>query len=85
MYDRLETVSRMLDWVGLEHRVNYEPMLERLGRELPADALRVLADASEALGNRGTARCTAVYESGGFEPFRRCGQAGERERAAYGA
>lgn len=53
MYDRLETVSRMLDWVGLEHRANYEPMLERISGETPADALRVLADASEALGIEG--------------------------------
>jgi hexosaminidase len=53
MYDRLESVSRMLDWVGLEHRVNYEPMLERLAGDRAADALRVLADACEALGIEG--------------------------------
>jgi hexosaminidase len=50
MYERLESVSRMLDWAGLEHRVNYEPMLERLAGERAADSLRILADASEALG-----------------------------------
>ncbi len=53
MYRRLEAVSRMLDWAGLKHRVNYEPMLERLAGERPADSLRVLADASEALGIEG--------------------------------
>ena len=53
MYERLDEVSRMLDWVGLKHRVNYEPMLERLAGERPADALRILADASEALGIEG--------------------------------
>jgi hexosaminidase len=53
MYERLEAVSRTLDWVGLEHRVNYEPMLERLAGDRAADALRVLADASEALGIEG--------------------------------
>jgi hexosaminidase len=53
MYQRLEPVSRMLDWVGLKHRVNYEPMLERLAAEGAADPLRVLADASEALGIEG--------------------------------
>ena len=37
MYQRLEPVSRMLDWVGLKHRVNYEPMLERLAGEGPLD------------------------------------------------
>ena len=50
MYQRLESVSRMLDWVGVQHRIEYEPMLERLAGEHSADALRVLADASEALG-----------------------------------
>jgi hexosaminidase len=50
MYERLASVSRLLDWVGLEHRVNYEPMLERIAGERAADSLRVLADASEALG-----------------------------------
>jgi len=53
MYQRLETVSRMLDWTGLKHRLNYEPMLERLAGERPADPLRILADASEALGIEG--------------------------------
>ena len=53
MYARLEPVSRMLDWVGLRHRVNYEPMLERIAGERSADVLRVLADASEALGIAG--------------------------------
>jgi hexosaminidase len=53
MYDRLESVSRTLDWVGLQHRVNYEPMLERISGGNPAAALRVLADASEALGIEG--------------------------------
>jgi hexosaminidase len=53
MYQRLESISRMLDWAGLKHRVNYEPMLERLAGERPSDSLRVLADASEALGIEG--------------------------------
>ncbi len=50
MYARMEPVSRLLDWVGLEHRSNYQPMLERLAGEKSAGPLRVLADASEALG-----------------------------------
>lgn len=47
MYDRMEAVSRSLEWAGLRHRAVYEPMLERLGG---GSALRVLADASEATG-----------------------------------
>ncbi|MGA3186616.1 MAG: family 20 glycosylhydrolase [Bryobacteraceae bacterium] len=50
MYSRLESVSRELDWVGVQHRSTYERMLDRID---PSDALRVLADASEALGIEG--------------------------------
>jgi hexosaminidase len=61
MYLRLEAVNRALEWVGVEHRSGYERMLERIegGR---ADALRVLADASEALGIEGR-RDTRHYTS----------------------
>ena len=50
MYERLEAVSRRLVWTGVEHRANYEPMLDRLSGGRPTESLRVLADASEALG-----------------------------------
>jgi hexosaminidase len=52
MYQRLESLSRALDWVGVEHRSTYEQMLDRIagGR---SDALRILSDASEALGIEG--------------------------------
>jgi hexosaminidase len=50
MYSRMEAVSRTLDWVGLQHRTNYEPMLDRIAAGQPAGPLRVLADACEALG-----------------------------------
>ena len=52
MYARLEPVSRLLAWTGVEHRSNYQPMLDRLAGGNP-EALRVLADASEALGIEG--------------------------------
>ncbi len=47
MYRRLESVSSLLDWTGVEHRSNYQRMLDRLGDGEP---LRILADASEASG-----------------------------------
>ncbi len=50
MYRRLETVSRWLDWFGVDHRSGYERMLDRLAGGNPAPALRVLADSVEALG-----------------------------------
>ncbi|MGA2116267.1 MAG: family 20 glycosylhydrolase [Bryobacteraceae bacterium] len=50
MYDRMETVSRLLAWTGVEHRAVYGPMLGRLTGGRPAPSLQVLAEASEALG-----------------------------------
>ena len=50
MYKRLETVSRWLDWFGVEHRSDYARMLNRLAGGTRVPALRVLADSVEALG-----------------------------------
>jgi hexosaminidase len=51
MYQRMEAVSRWLEWTGIQHRANYLPMLERLAGGQPVDALRVLGDATEASGH----------------------------------
>lgn len=50
MYRRMATVSRWLDWTGVEHRSGYQRMLDRLAGGSPAPALRVLADVVEPLG-----------------------------------
>jgi hexosaminidase len=50
MYARLAVVSRWLEWTGIRHRANYGPMLDRLTGGRPAEPVRVLADATEALG-----------------------------------
>lgn len=50
MYARLEPVSRNLEFTGILHRANYEPMLDRLAGDRPVEPLRVLADAVEAYG-----------------------------------
>jgi len=50
MYTRLQAVSRMLEWTGVQHRADYAPMLSRLAGDRSNEPLRVLADASEALG-----------------------------------
>lgn len=50
MYDRLNAVSRQLEWTGVHHRSNYLPMLDRLSGDRRAPSVRVLADAVEALG-----------------------------------
>ena len=50
MYRRLEAVSRNLEFTGVLHRANYQPMLDRIVGSQPVAPLRVLADAVEALG-----------------------------------
>jgi hexosaminidase len=50
MYDRMEQVSRVLEWTGVQHRANYQPMLDRMTGGRPAESLRVLADAVEGVG-----------------------------------
>jgi hexosaminidase len=50
MYARMEVVSRNLEWLGVQHRASYAPMLARLTGGSPAEPLRILADASEAQG-----------------------------------
>ena len=50
MYDRMEAVSRWLEWTGIAHRGGYGPMLARLAGDQPAGPVRVLADAVEARG-----------------------------------
>ena len=50
MYTRLEAVSRWLESTGVRHRSSEEPMIERLAAGRSVEPLRVLADASEALG-----------------------------------
>jgi hexosaminidase len=50
MYARLEPVSRNLQFTGVMHHANYQPMLDRLTGDRPVGPLRVLADAVEALG-----------------------------------
>ena len=56
MYDRMEAVSRALEWTGVQHRANYAAMLDRLAGGRPAEPLRLLADVCEALGLGGGRR-----------------------------
>jgi hexosaminidase len=50
MYDRMEQVSRLLEYTGVQHRANYQPMLDRMTDGHPSEALRALADAVEGVG-----------------------------------
>jgi hexosaminidase len=53
MYQRLDVVSRWLEWSGLEHRSASARMLSRIAGSAREEPLRILADASEALGIEG--------------------------------
>jgi hexosaminidase len=53
MYARLDRISQSLEWIGLEHLSNSRLMLDRLTGGHSSEPLRVLADASEALGIAG--------------------------------
>jgi hexosaminidase len=69
MYDRLEATSRALVWVNLLHRTSYQPMLDRLTGGGPSQALRILADAGEALGievRRDARRYTSLIDLNRF-------------------
>ena len=50
MYARLESVSRNLEFTGAMHRAYYQPMLDRIAGNQPAEPLRVLADSVESFG-----------------------------------
>jgi len=47
MYQRLDEISRRLDWLGLTHNSSYFPMLRRIAGTDDLSALRVLADVVE--------------------------------------
>ncbi len=68
MYARMEAVSRVLEWTGVRHRANYQPMLDRLAANRPASSLRLLADVCEARG-LGTGRSSSRMTT--FTPLNR--------------
>jgi hexosaminidase len=69
MYERMEAVSRGLEWAGVRHRANLGPMLDRIAGGEPADSLRVLAEACESLGitvRRDARRYTSLVDLNRF-------------------
>jgi hexosaminidase len=59
MYTRLAVISRDLEWLGVQHRADFQPMLDRIAGEQPNLPLRILAEAVEATG-LGTGRGRGV-------------------------
>jgi hexosaminidase len=64
MYQRMERVSRELEYAGLLHRVNYQLMCERLAGDGPVAPVKTLADVAEAgsLGVRARAHKYSTEE-----------------------
>ena len=50
MYTRMAALSRELEWLGVQHRADFQPMLDRIAADRPDQPLRTLADAVEATG-----------------------------------
>ena len=47
MYQRMYAVSRQLDWLGLTHNSNYQPMLRRIANAEEISSLKAVADVVE--------------------------------------
>ncbi|HWC95622.1 MAG TPA: family 20 glycosylhydrolase [Candidatus Sulfopaludibacter sp.] len=50
MYSRLETVSRNLEFTGIQHRAYYQTSIDRIAGSQPVAPVRLLADVTEAMG-----------------------------------
>jgi hexosaminidase len=70
MYQRLERVSRELEWLGLTHDSSYFPMLRRIAGSDDTAALRVLADIVEPVKGY-TRESTSPVEPTSMMPLNR--------------
>jgi len=80
MYQRLEVISRWLDWLGLTHNSSYEPMLRRIAGSDDISALRVLADVVEPVKDY-TREEVALVEATSLSPLNRLIDAARPESA----
>jgi hexosaminidase len=70
MYQRLENVSRWLDWLGLTHSSSYGPMLRRITGTNDISALRTFADVVEPVKDYNREEL-AVVEATNLSPLNR--------------
>jgi len=70
MYQRLEEVSRWLDWLGLTHNSSYAPMLRRIAGSNDISALRTLTDVVEPVKDY-TREEIATVEATSLSPLNR--------------
>jgi hexosaminidase len=70
MYQRLEYVSRWLDWLGLKHNSSYEPMLRRIAGSNDISALQTFTDVVEPVKDY-TREEIATVEATSLSPLNR--------------
>jgi hexosaminidase len=70
MYQRLEEVSRWLDWLGLTHNSSYGPMLRRIAGSNDISALRTFTDVVEPVKDYNREEL-AVVEATSLSPLNR--------------
>jgi hexosaminidase len=70
MYERLQNLSRWLDWFGLTHNSSYEPMLRRIAGSNDISALRTLTDVVEPVKDY-TREEIATVEATSLSPLNR--------------
>jgi hexosaminidase len=70
MYERLQNVSRWLDWLGLTHNSSYGPMLRRIAGSNDISALRTFADVVEPVKDY-TREEIAAVEATSLSPLNR--------------
>jgi hexosaminidase len=80
MYQRLENVSRWLDWLGLTHNSSYEPMLRRIAGSDDISALRTFTDVVEPVKDY-TREEIAIVEATSLSPLNRVIDAARPESA----
>jgi len=80
MYQRLEYVSRWLDWFGLTHNSSYEPMLRRIAGSNDISALRTFTDVVEPVKDY-TREEIARVEATSLSPLNRVIDAARPESA----
>ena len=80
MYQRLEYVSRWLDWLGLTHNFGYAPMLSRIAGTNDISALRTFADVVEPVKDY-TREEIEVVEATSLSPLNRVIDAARPESA----
>jgi hexosaminidase len=70
MYQRLESVSQWLDWLGLAHNSSYGPMLRRIAGSNDISALRIFTDVVEPVKDY-TREEIAAVEATSLSPLNR--------------